>query len=219
MNGPHDLGGRMGFGPVEPEADEPVFHAEWEKRALGLTLCAARPGGWTLDESRHMRESLHPADYHSSSYYAIWIKGLERLLVRHGLVSPDELAAGHATDGPPPGGKVLKAEDVAGVLSRGGSTERDIGEAPRFAAGDLVRARNLHPKGHTRLPGYVKGHVGRIEALNGAHVFPDTNAHGGGEQPQHFYTVAFEARELWGAVAEAGHRVLVDAWESYLEPA
>ena len=96
MNGPQDLGGQAGFGPVAPEPDEPVFHAAWERRALALTLATGAMGHWSIDESRHARESLHPADYYASSYYAIWIKALERLLVRHGFVTEAELAAGHA---------------------------------------------------------------------------------------------------------------------------
>ena len=96
MNGPQDLGGQVGFGPVAPEPDEPVFHADWERRALALTVAAGAMGHWTIDETRHARESLHPADYYASSYYAIWTKALERLLVRHGFVTEAELAAGRA---------------------------------------------------------------------------------------------------------------------------
>ncbi|TIU05592.1 MAG: nitrile hydratase subunit beta, partial [Mesorhizobium sp.] len=96
MNGPQDLGGQMGFGPVAPEKDEPYFHADWERRALGVTLCAGAMGAWNIDESRHARESLHPADYYASSYYEIWIKALETLLKRHGFVSDSDLATGKA---------------------------------------------------------------------------------------------------------------------------
>ena len=85
MNGPHDLGGQMGFGPVSPEVDEPYFHAEWEKRALGLTLSGGALGAWTIDESRHARENIPPAAYLSASYYEIWIRALEVLLERHGF--------------------------------------------------------------------------------------------------------------------------------------
>ena len=99
MNGPQDLGGQMGFGPVAPEKNEPIFHADWEKRALGLTLCAGAMGAWTLDETRFTRESLHPADYYASSYYGIWTKALERLLLRHGFVDESELAEGHGHTG------------------------------------------------------------------------------------------------------------------------
>ena len=220
MNGPQDLGGQMGFGPVAPEADEPVFHAPWEKRALALTLAAGAMGHWSIDESRHARESLHPADYYASSYYEIWVKGLETLLARHGFVSAEELAAGRAlTPGTTPKRR-LAAADVAAVLARGGPTERDPGAGtPAFTPGDRVRARNLHPATHTRLPRYVRGRVGRVEAVQGFHVFPDSNAHGRGEAPQWLYGVAFDARELWGPDGDPAASVALDAWESYLERA
>ena len=118
MNGPHDLGGQMGFGPVAPEANEPIFHAEWEKRALGVTLCAGAMGAWTIDESRHMRENLHPADYYASSYYEIWIKALERLLARHAFVSAADLAQGRAVDAAATPKRVLKAEATPAVLAK-----------------------------------------------------------------------------------------------------
>ena len=96
MNGPQDLGGAMGFGPVAPETNEPLFHAPWEERALGLTLCAGALGRWSLDESRHARESLPPAVYYNASYYEIWIRALEVLLTRHDLISELELETGVA---------------------------------------------------------------------------------------------------------------------------
>jgi nitrile hydratase len=210
----------MGFGPVAPERDEPVFHAPWEKRALALTLAAGAMGHWTIDESRHARESLAPADYYASSYYAIWIKALERLLVRHGFVTEAELGGGR----PPTGGtrprQVLAAGQVAGAIARGASAARDpAGRTPAFGPGDRVRTRNLHPRGHTRLPRYARGKLGTVEAVQGFHVFPDSNAHGEGEAPQWLYTVVFSASELWGADGDPGGSVSIDAWESYLDPA
>jgi len=219
MNGPQDLGGQMGFGPVAPETDEPIFHAEWERRALALTLCAGAMGHWSLDESRHARESLHPADYYCSTYYEIWIKGLERLLLRHGVVTPEELSAGVPQVAAPPPKRVLKAEAVAGALARGAPTDRAKAGAPRFSVGQRVRTIVMHPSGHTRLPRYARGKVGTVELLHGAHVFPDTNAHGAGEQPDWLYTVRFDASELWGRSGDATVSVSIDAWEAYLEPA
>lgn len=219
MNGPHDLGGQMGFGPVAPERDEAYFHAGWEKRALGVTLAAGAMGAWTLDESRHMRECLHPADYYSSSYYEIWIKALERLLARHGFVGAAELETGEASPGGTAPKRVLKAADVPAVLARGGPCDRPVEAAPRFAVGQTVRARNMHPTGHTRLPRYVRGRTGTVEAVHGGFVLPDSNAHGGGESPQRLYTVVFAGRELWGEAADPALSVSIDAWESYLEPA
>ncbi len=218
MNGPQDLGGQMGFGPVDPETDEPVFHADWEKHALGVTLCAGALGKWTLDESRHARESLHPADYYSSSYYEIWIKALEALLERHGLVTGRELSEGHASSAVDKPDRVLTADRVPAAMAAGSPCDRPVETRPAFQAGDRVRARIIHPHGHTRLPRYVRGHEGTIETVNGSHVFPDTNAHGKGEQPQWLYTVVFSGDELWGADGDPGLSVSVDAWESYLEP-
>ena len=220
MNGPQDLGGQMGFGPVRPEPDgAPVFHTQWERRALGLTLCAGALGRWSLDESRHARESLHPAIYYNSSYFEIWIRALEGLLQRHGIVTPAELAAGRALDpAAPPGlSAPLRAADVPAALAAGGPTARPLETAPRFAVGAQVRARNRHPAGPTRLPRYVRGHVGTVIADRGGHVFPDSNAHGRGEAPQRLYTVRFDATELWGPEADPSVEVTVDAWESYLD--
>lgn len=217
MNGPQDVGGLMGFGPVRPEVDEPVFHASWEGRTLGLTLCAGAAGGWNIDESRHARESLPPARYYAASYYEIWLEGLETLLVSHGLVTDAERAIGRSAGPATPIGRVLAAADVTGVLSRGGPTERPPAAPARFGVGDHVRTRNRHPQGHTRLPGYARDKRGVVEAVHGAHVYPDTNAHGGGEQPQWLYTVVFDGAVLWGDDAEPGLRVSIDAWEPYLD--
>lgn len=219
MNGPQDLGGQMGFGPVAPEAGEPVFHAPWEGRALGLNLSAGAMGHWSIDEVRHARESLHPADYYASSYYAIWIKALEALLLRHGFVTEGELAAGRMLEPGTAPKRVLTAADVAGMLGRGSPYGRGPTAPARFAPGDRVRTMVMHPRGHTRLPRYARGKVGCVEAVNGVHVFPDANAHGQGEAPQWLYTVVFEAVELWGPDGDPGGRVSIDAWETYLERA
>lgn len=219
MNGPHDLGGQMGFGPVAPEKDEPYFHAAWERRALGVTLTAGAMGAWNIDESRHARESLHPAVYYSSSYYQIWIKALEVLLKRHGFVSERDLEAGKAVDPAATPKRVLKAENVPAVLAKGSPCDRPVAQAARFKAGDAVRTRNFNPTGHTRLPRYARGKQGTIEAVRDGFVFPDSNAHGHGENPQWVYTVVFEGSEIWGEGADPALTVSIDAWESYLEPA
>lgn len=219
MNGPHDLGGQMGFGPVAPEKDEPYFHAAWEKRALGVTLSAGGMGHWTIDESRHARESLHPADYYSSSYYEIWIKALEILLERHGFVSGDELKEGRALAAGTTPKRTLKAENVPAVLAKGGPCDRPVSDKPKFKAGDRVRTIHINPTGHTRLPRYARGKVGIIDAMREGYVFPDTNAHGQGELPQWVYTVLFDGNEIWGEGSDPTLTVSIDAWESYLEPA
>jgi nitrile hydratase len=219
MNGPQDLGGQRGFGAVAPEKDEPPFHAEWEKRALGVTLCAGALGAWNIDESRHARESLHPAIYYASSYYEVWIRALEVLRERHGFVSTADLAAGQAVDGAATPKRVLKSENVAAVLAKGGPCDRPVSAPARFKAGDRVRTKNFNPTGHTRLPRYARDRQGVVEAVRGGFVFPDANAHHHGENPQWVYTVAFDGREIWGEGADPMLAVSIDAWESYLEPA
>ena len=217
MNGPQDLGGQMGFGPVDPQANDAALHADWERRVLGLVLCAGAMGLWSIDASRHARESLHPAIYYNASYFEIWLRGLETLLIEHGIVTRAELDRGGAAGGDAT--PALRAADVAAALARGGPCDRPLDAAPRFRPGDRVRARNMHPRGHTRLPRYVRGAEGTVEAAHGGFVLPDSHAHGLGEAPEHLYTVVFDGAALWGADAEPGLRVSVDAWESYLDPA
>jgi nitrile hydratase len=219
MNGAQDLGGMHGFGPVEPEKNEPVFHGEWEKRAFALTLAMGMPGQWNLDMCRAARESIPPPQYLRKTYYDIWFTALEKMMLERGLVTEQDMAAGHTVTAPLPGRKVLKSADVAKVLYRGGSTIRDADTKPLFAVGDRVRTKNINPTTHTRLPRYVRGHAGTVERLLGNHVFPDSNSTGAGENPHWLYTVTFNARDLWGPQGDPTVSVSVDAWEPYLEKA
>lgn len=220
MNGAQDLGGMMGFGPVEPEPNEPIFHAPWEKRALGLTLACGALGEWNIDISRHARETLHPVDYLASSYYEIWTKGLEKLLRAHGLADAEELRSGNnlrpakQTKRPR-----LPAAAVPASLAKGGPCDRVVDRPARFAVGDRIRTRNMNPVGHTRLPRYARGKLGVIERVHGGFVFPDSNAHGGGEKPQWVYSVVFDGTELWGDGADPSLTIAIDCWEPYLEHA
>ena len=219
MNGAQDMGGVHGFGAVHPEADEPVFHSSWEGRAFALTIAMGATGEWSLDAARFARESLPPAEYLSKSYYEIWLAGLERLLAERGLVAPDEITAGRPLRPAKPVSRTLAAADVEQALERGGPTNREAPGPARFTAGDRVRAKNMHPVTHTRLPRYVRGHIGTVALVHGCHVFPDSQAHWRGEDPQWLYTVRFDARELWGADADPTVAVSVDAFEPYLDPA
>jgi nitrile hydratase len=176
-------------------------------------------GAWTIDMSRHGRERVPPAEYLAASYYEIWLKGMERVLVECGLVSAAELAAGHAQDAAKPLPRRLAAAGVPAALAKGTPYDRDASAAARFAVGDAVRARVLNPSGHTRLPRYVRGRTGHVARVHGAHVFPDSNAHGRGEDPQWLYSVAFDAGEVWGADGRAGDEIVLDLWEPYLERA
>jgi nitrile hydratase len=222
MNGAHDLGGMHGLGPInpEPEAQEPVFHAAWERRIFGLALAAGFLGQWNIDKSRYARERQHPIDYLRHTYYENWLVGLEKLLLEAGLVTEAELATGKAVAlaDATIRQRVLQAENVTAVLAQGGPVSRETAAAPRFKPGDSVRAINRHPLGHTREPRYVRGHLGTIHTHHGAHIFPDRNATGSTEG-HHLYSVRFEATDLWGETATGRDAVYVDLWEDYLEPA
>lgn len=214
-----DLGGQRGHGTVQPESEGALWHADWEPRAMALTLAAGGTGTWNIDQSRAARETL--PQYARCSYYEIWILALSKLLVEHGLVGADELAAGHMLHAARSVKRVLHAADVNDVLARGSPTERPAEDAaPRFAVGDRVRTRAGAVPHHTRLPGYARGKVGVVEAVHGNHVFADAHAQGLGEQPCWLYTVVFSGTELWGD-AEPGAPdlgVSIDAFEPYLAP-
>jgi nitrile hydratase subunit beta len=218
MDGVHDMGGIDGFGKVEPETDEPVFHAEWEGRVMAMNRAMGAAGVWNIDMARFSLESLPPNVYLTSSYYRKWFLGLERRLLERGLVDSDEIASGHALRNGEPLKRKLTADDIGPVMTRG-SFGRRAAAAALFKPGDRVRAKNIHPRTHTRLPRYVRGHVGLVERVQGCHVFPDTAAIGKGESPQWLYTVCFSARDLWGADADPTVQVSVEAFEPYLEPA
>lgn len=214
----HDMGGMDGFGKVEPEPNEPVFHAPWEGRVLALQRAMGYAGAWNIDMSRAAQETLPPDVYLTSSYYQRWALAMEKNVVGRGLAGADELAAGHALYP----GKPLKRKMTTDVVARGltrGSYGRPTNTAAKFKPGDRVRARNIHPLTHTRLPRYVRGHVGVVERVQGCHVFPDTAALDQGDDPQWLYTVVFESRELWGDDADPTIRISVEAFEPYLEPA
>ncbi len=222
MNGVHDMGGLECFGPVRPEPDE-MFHEPWEKEVLGLALAMGATGTWNLDQSRFARESLPPEQYLSIGYYRIWLAGLEKLLLEHELVTPQELASAQIQEPPVTLKRVLAANEVTDVLNAGASVERQVPNQPAFSTGELVTVNNIHSSTHTRLPAYIRNHTGVIQRVHGAHVFPDTHAVGEGEQPQWLYNVRFSAAELWGhdrATHGTGEgAVHVDCWESYLSRA
>ena len=216
MNGAQDLGGMQSFGPIRPEADALIFHADWERHALALTLAMGAVGKWNIDMSRAARESLPPAQYLASSYFEIWFEGLKKLLLDKGLATAEEIASGVSSS---PGmlvPRVLMASEVAAALRRGSPVDRPAVTEARFKVGDEVLTRQFNPSTHTRLPRYCRGRRGRIIAVHAPHVFPDTNAIGLGEQPQWLYTVRFDASELWGKDTTAAS-VCVDCWEPYLD--
>ncbi|MEX0751371.1 MAG: nitrile hydratase subunit beta [Xanthobacteraceae bacterium] len=219
MDGVHDMGGMDGFGPVQPEENEPVFHEKWEGRVLAMNRAMGFTRTWNGDISRHAKEILPPHVYLASPYYRRWALGLEQMLMDHGLVDADEFAAGHVLRPGKPLKRKLTLDQLEKALLARGSYERPARAPALFKAGDRVRAKNIHPKGHTRLPRYVRGHVGAIERVHGCHVFPDSHAARREEDPQWLYTVRFEGRELWGDKVDPTIKVSVDAFEPYLERA
>ncbi len=219
MNGVHDMGGMDGFGKVEPEPNEPVFHQPWEGRVMAMNRAMGATGMWNIDIGRYSRETLPAHVYLSSSYYRKWYLGLEQMLLERGLIDADEVAAGHALrPGKPLRRGNFTVAEVPRVMTRG-SFSRPAQAPARFKPGDRVRAKNIHPTTHTRLPRYVRGHVGVVERLHGTHVFPDSVTTGRGDDPQWLYTVRFDSRELWGPDADPTVTISIDAFEPYLDPA
>lgn len=210
MDGAHDLGGMDGYGPIFVERDEPVFHARWEGRVYAMNTAMGARGVWNIDVGRFAIESLPPATYVTGSYYQLWLAKLEKLLDDFGLIGDRDNSSDPDS--------AFTAADVPRVLARGSYT-RPAASAPRFSPGEQVRARNIHPRLHTRLPRYTRGHVGVVEHVHAPNVFPDSIVRGDSEQPQWLYTVRFEGSELWGDDAEPGTEVSIDAFEPYLEPA
>jgi nitrile hydratase len=215
MNGPHDMGGFTGFGQVRPETDEPVWHAEWEPRAFALVLAMGMSGGWNIDEARHARERLAARQYWRASYYEMRHYALVLQLIELGLITAMEEEQGRMAVPAKPVKRVAKAGMIPAILAAGGPADRAAGKPQGFGLGETIRTRNINPEGHTRLPRYARGRTGEVIAVHGTHVFPDSNAHGKGEDPQWLYTVLFSARELWGK--DTKDAVCIDLWEPYLE--
>jgi nitrile hydratase len=216
MNGVHDMGGMENLGPVVPEPEGETFHAAWEGRVHAMSV--ASPTRSNIDAGRYQRELIPGPNYLAMSYYEKWFQGLTELLVARGFATWAEIAAGKAEPGFAKATPLVRAEEVTARFMRRGSYLRDA-PSPRFAVGDEVRTRNLNPPGHTRLPRYARGHVGVVEISHGAHVFPDSHAHGEGEDPQPLYTVRFTAQELWGPDAHPRDSISLDLWEPYLDRA
>ncbi len=219
----HDMGARFGDGPVVPDfGQEPVFKEDWHGRALAVTLAAGSLGQWNLDVSRHARECLSPVDYGSFSYYEKWISALADLLANQGVLTSQDMIDAVATPHPL-AHRAMRSENVAAVLAAGGPTDRKVTSKPKFQIGETVctkRAENRFVSGgHTRLPQYAERSFGTIVAHRGAHVLPDSNAHGLGEAPEHLYSVALLAKDLFEHPEHPEDEVILDLWESYLKGA
>jgi len=198
----------MGFGPVIEEPNEPHFHEEWEARVLGLTLAMGALGLWNIDKGRFARENRPPSEYLNWSYYRIWLAGLEALIRQFGLLGESDTAASNNLTS-------LQVDKVAATLAKGGPANREPQGPAKYEVGDSITTKNIHPKHHTRLPRYLRGHVGEVVIVHGAHVFPDFSAHDKGDNPQWLYTIRFKATDLWGADKNANDYVHADLWETY----
>ena len=219
MNGIHDMGGVHGMGPIQYEKNEPVFHARWEGRVFALRRAMAAWGKWNIDAARHEIERVPPAEYLRMSYYERQFAAFVELLVKSGLITWAEIENGKLAEGSSKAVPPLTIDKAAALVANGVPASRDVPAVPRFQVGQHVRARNMHPVGHTRLPRYARGKLGAVDRDHGVYVFPDSNALFLGENPQHVYSVRFAARELWGEQASPHDGVYVDMWDDYLEPA
>lgn len=221
MDAMHDLGGMQGFGAIDRTGEDSyVFKYDWEGRMHGIAKTMATAPDWSIDRFRHARECIDPVRYLQLSYYDQWHWAHAVMLAEAGAVTADELASGRATT---PALSTLSAPKQAAAaadwLRRPVPSWRPEPAPAAFAVGDRVRARTLHSRGHTRLPRYVRGHVGMVVAVRGVHVLPDAHAHGDMERAEAVYAVRFRSADLWQEAAGSRDSVSLDLWESYLEPA
>jgi nitrile hydratase subunit beta len=218
MNGVHDMGGMHGFGRIVREVNEPIFHAAWEAHVRAMMTQVRSRGYFNIDASRHGIERMEPAHYLRASYYERWLATIELNLMEGGFIASEELDARTELLREGSEATLPRSAAIASVPEPPHESRDSPLPVSHFAVGDAVVTRNIHPPGHTRLPRYARGKRGVIQRLHGAQIFPDSNAHGLGEDPQPLYAVRFDARELWGEAAESCQAVSLDLWESYLEP-
>ncbi len=225
MNGMHDMGGMQGFGPVIYEEDEPVFHAPWEGRMYGIMRAIGRHQIYAPHGFRFALENIDSAVYLASSYYERWLIAMEKALIEKKLLSAEDLDEKTEFFRSHPEASLPRRDDphslelLMNTMFARQPLHQEVGVEPQFKVGGLVKARNINPAGHTRLPRYVRGKKGVIARYYGVHDFQDTSAEGSRSGPQPVYNVRFEGRELWGDSAEQNQSLYVDMWESYLERA
>jgi nitrile hydratase beta subunit len=213
MNGVHDMGGLQDMAPMRREHDEPVFHAEWERRIFALFN--AVDVEWPY--RRYQIELIPPADYLHMSYYEKWLMALPQILIDTAMATPAEIESGKAVGGASAGHHVLTVAEVA-TWNVPDSSPKPTATA-HFHTGQRVRGRNMNPVSHTRLPRYVRGKIGTIARDCDVEELQDSDILGLGPKQQHVYSVRFTARELWGEQASPRDCVYVDMWEGYLESA
>lgn len=227
MDGIHDLGGKHGHGLVIADLDsyrqdKPAFAHRWEGAVFTITNSLFNSGvAHNVDHFRHAIERIDPVSYLTDTYYGRWLGGAEMMLVEAGVIKQTELEPRQSA---PHGGERVAARpgSVQSPVTdqqnsqRQNGAERQISAAPQFEVGQTVVTQTVATSGHTRLPAYARGRPGIITACHGGWIYPDTNAHDEGEQPQYLYTVEFSGQTLWGDECETGLCVCIDLFEPYL---
>ncbi len=222
MDGVHDMGGMHGFGPVIEPGAELAYHEPWEPRAFAIQMLVGLEGLGAGPGGRPVREGMEPAHYLAASYYERWIYSAEQRLLRKGTIAPGDIEAMMERLA---AGESIPAHRDTGMAERMLADLRAVDpmdpapEDARYAPGERVRVKRMHPAGHTRCPRYARGAVGVIGAVRGADRLPDRAVYGEKVAPEPVYSVAFSSDELWGPGEDASWTVSLDLWESYLEPA
>lgn len=235
----HYLGGLEGL-PEHLELEKRVFVEEWEKRIFGIHvammglskhLASALPeypiedvptafdDEWTWADLRTGAEAMNPFDYFKFRYYEKWLGGITSFFVERGYLSEAELAAATevAATAPTTGNAAID-EQIELYLRKGDSPRRDVAH-PRFAPGDRVRVTDVPAAAHTRLPGFLRSHVGLVQQVFEGDYAYFTHTGDGIGDPMPIYIVEFTPAELWGPRAEdKPNTMYAELFEAYLEP-
>jgi nitrile hydratase beta subunit len=230
MNGIHDVGGMDGLGPMVLEENEPVFHEPWEAKVRALSVLVNRKRHlYYIDESRHTTERIDPVYYMGSGYYQLWLLRLETMLMEKGVLMEKEIEEKMQQFSPgayfEPALKDFRkvrphnpsAHRRFALPTSTGVDQPDGPIIPKYSPGMTVWTKVMAPLGHTRIPRYVRGKQGVIDAIHGNFVLPDIRVEKGINLYQPVYRVRFDARDLWGEDAAPNDKLYIELWEDYLE--
>lgn len=223
MNSIHDLGGMHGMGPLPLEENEPIWHADWERGAFGVNILLLMAGVYNADESRHAMEKIPALHWLASPYYEHWVDGVARILTEKGIATAEELRSGQSAAPLPDSLRDLASvpvDEIEKACTTNHPVTGPVATEPAFKQGDKVRAVNINPRTHTRLPRYIRGHVGTVVRYAGPLLYADARAHGSSpDTAKHSYCVRFEGHALWGPDAGPKDAVYIDLYETYIERA
>ncbi len=231
----HFLGGLEGLGPVAFE--KRVFVEKWEERIFGIhtAMMALSPQlplpktpstfntVWTWADLRKGAESLNPFDYFKFRYYEKWLGGISGYFIANGYITEAELEAKTAeyladpTKPLPKGGAKEIDARVVQYLVEGDSPKREVPVKAQFAVGDSLVVKDVPSVEHTRLPGFLRGHVGVVETVYpGAYTYLcDTGADGvGAAMP--VYCVEFDPQQIWPGNTEPNFTFYADLYAAYV---